>query len=165
MEKPSTHQTDPVAEQYESWPYPRPLYCLDTPFCRGYLFNHLAFWPENTTIQAEGIDVLIAGCGTNQAACIAYHYPWARVVGIDTSETSLKHERFLKKLYGLDNLTLHQRAIEEATSLGTTFDLIFADGVLHHLKDRARGLGALKEILRAAGSMRIMLYVSMHAGV
>ena len=149
---------DPVSEQYESWPYPSPLYCLDAPFCSNYLFNHLVFWPHQTSVSDGEIHILVAGCGTNQAACIAHHYPTARVVGIDVSLASLKHERFLKRLYGLDNLTLHRMPIEDVSALGCDFDLILADGVLHHLQNPEQGLNALKQILRTEGSMRVMVY-------
>ncbi len=52
----------------------------------------------------EDLDILVAGCGTSQAAKHAIRQPVARVVGIDVSETGLAHTRKLKDKYGLANL-------------------------------------------------------------
>lgn len=136
--------------------YPNPINCLDIPYCDNYLFDHYKFWPDRD--GWGDIEVLIAGCGTNQAACFAYHNPDLKVVGIDVSAASLAHENFLKKDYGIENLALHQLAIEDAGSLGKEFDLIFSHGVLHHLENPALGLRALKEVLHRDGSMHLMLY-------
>ena len=57
-------------------------------------------------------DILIAGCGTSQAARYALGEPTARVTAIDISETSLRHTRRLQRKYQLANLTLHQLPIE-----------------------------------------------------
>jgi SAM-dependent methyltransferase len=47
------------------------------------------------------LDILIAGCGTNQAAVSAYRNPGAKVVGIDISQPSLDHQQYLKDKHGL----------------------------------------------------------------
>ena len=41
------------------------------------------FWPERD--QVNGLDILVAGCGTNQAAVLAYPNPGARILAIDVS--------------------------------------------------------------------------------
>jgi 2-polyprenyl-3-methyl-5-hydroxy-6-metoxy-1,4-benzoquinol methylase len=86
------------------------------------------------------------------AAAYAFNYPRARVVGIDVSDTSLTHEEFLKNKHGLANLTLHPCAVQEVVSMGRDYDFIVVQGVLHHLADPARGLQALREVLRPDGS-------------
>ena len=57
-------------------------------------------------------EILVAGCGTSQAAIHALREPDARVTAIDISETSLRHTRDLQRKYGLRNLDLHRLAIE-----------------------------------------------------
>ncbi len=52
------------------------------------------------------LDILIAGCGTNQAAVFAFGNSDANVVGIDISQPSLDHQRYLKDKHGLTNLQL-----------------------------------------------------------
>ena len=102
--------------------------------------------------------ILVAGCGTNQAAVIAYTNPSATVVGIDVSESSLAHQHHLQERYGLENLRLQRMPIEEAGQLGDDFDLIISTGVLHHLDDPQTGMNALAEVLRPDGVIAIMLY-------
>ena len=114
------------------------------------------FWPDRDSVN--GLDILIAGCGTNQAALLAYTNPSARIVAIDISEPSLDHQRSLKIKYGLDNLELRLLPIEEIQSLGLEFDLIVSTGVLHHMRDPLVGLKALAGCLRVDGTVAIMLY-------
>src|SRR6188768_2864330 len=95
-----------VREFYERRPYPAPFTSLDehrdlyrNPDRRRALF-HLA-WPTEP-MRAEQ-EILVAGCGTSQAARYALREPEARVTAIDISETSLRHTRDLQQKYGLTN--------------------------------------------------------------
>lgn len=152
---------DVVSGQYERWMYPEPI--LDLP---GWLADnwqwfdpshaHRMFWPDRA--YAGGLDMLVAGCGTNQAAVFAYTNPEARVVAIDVSQPSLDHHRFLKEKYGLANLDLHLLPIEEVGTLGRSFDLIVSTGVLHHMASPEAGMQALAACLRPEGVAAIMLY-------
>src|SRR3954467_6652643 len=154
---------DPVAAQYERWVYP-PCYTdleslpLTEPNSNFKDFRalHAAYWP--TEPYREDRDILVAGCGTMAAACYAYLYPSARMVGIDLSAASLAHEQLLKDKYNLTNLTLHRLPLEQAGSLGASFDFIASHGVLHHLADPAAGLRALREVLRRDGVIALMVY-------
>ncbi len=152
---------DVVASQYERWVYPEPI--ADLP---GWLATnwqwfdpshaHRIFWPDRA--YRPDMRILVAGCGTNQAAVIAYTNPSATVVGIDVSESSLAHQHHLQERYGLENLRLQRMPIEEAGQLGDDFDLIISTGVLHHLDDPQTGMNALAEVLRPDGVIAIMLY-------
>lgn len=152
---------DVVAQQYERWVYPEPITDL-----RAWLEHnwqwfdprhaHPLFWPDRP--YRSDISILIAGCGTNQAAVFAYTNPEARVVAVDVSQASLDHHRQLKARYGLENLELHQLPIEEVASLQREFDLIVSTGVLHHLASPEIGIQALADCLRSEGVMAIMLY-------
>ena len=84
--------------------------------------------------------------------------PDARITAIDISETSLRHTRDLQRKYNLENLELHQLAIEHVRELGRTFDAVVATGVLHHLPDPDLGLRALHDVLRPQGAMHLMVY-------
>ena len=154
---------DIVAGQYEQWVYPEPI--RDLP---GWLVNnwqwfdpshaHCSLWPESP--NRVDLRILVAGCGTNQAAVIAYTNPGASVTGIDVSEASLDHHRFLKTAYSLDNLNLRRLPIEEVKELGDNFDLIISTGVLHHLADPDAGLAALADVLAPDGVIALMLYAT-----
>lgn len=154
----------PVQKQYERWVYPSPIADLETHTREGHIdgsapkAHHLQYWPDGRYFAARSIDVLVAGCGSNAAARIAYTHPEARVVGIDVSASSLAHEHFLKEKHGLDNLTLHELPLESVAELKQGFDFVDCIGVLHHLPDPEAGLSALGEVLRPDGVMAIMLY-------
>ena len=146
---------------YESHPYPAPLRDLDrhrelyrNPDRRRAL--SLLLWPAEK--PRANREILIAGCGTSQAAAYALREPDARVTAIDVSETSLRHTRDLQRKYGLRNLDLHRLAIEQISELRQTFDQIVCTGVLHHLPDPDIGLRALRNALAPSGAMHLMVY-------
>lgn len=152
---------DPICEFYTSHPYPPPIENLerareiykDENVLRAEF--HL-LWP-NKEYRAD-LDVLIAGCGTWQAAKYAFVHPAARVVAVDVSTTSLEHTERLKKKHNLTNLTTKQMAIESVNELDWAFDHIICTGVLHHLADPDVGLRALRSVLKPTGAMYLMVY-------
>ena len=113
-------------------------------------------WPAQP--PRADIDILIAGCGANQAAVFAFTNPRARVVGIDVSQASLDHQEWLKRRYSLGNLELLRLPIEEAGEIGREFDLIVSTGVLHHMADPDAGAAALAGCLAREGVLAVMLY-------
>ena len=89
-----------VAEEvrsfYERMPYPAPLTSLDEhrdlykdPDRRRV--HYLLMWPTEPLRGTP--EILVAGCGTSQAARYALREPDARITAIDISETSLRHTR------------------------------------------------------------------------
>jgi SAM-dependent methyltransferase len=152
---------DPVRQQYERWPYPQPIEDLGAWLQSNWQWfdpshAHLQLWPDRP--EAQDLEILIAGCGTNQAAVFATTNPTARVVGIDVSQSGLAHESHLKEKYGLSNLELRELPIEDAHTLKQDFDLIVSTGVLHHLVDPDAGLHALSQRLKPLGCMALMVY-------
>lgn len=152
-----------VKNFYERMPYPAPLTSLEehrelykNPIRRAVQFHLL--WP--TEPFRENLDILVAGCGTSQAARYAIRDPNARVVGIDLSETSLRYTNDLKQKYDLNNLELHQLPVERVGELGSTFDQIVCTGVLHHLPDPDLGLRALRDALKPSGAIHLMVYAA-----
>jgi SAM-dependent methyltransferase len=154
-------KTEEVRDFYERMPYPAPLTSLDkhrdlykNPNRHRAMF-HLV-WPAD---QPRGNqEILIAGCGTSQAAIFALREPDARITAIDISDMSLRHTRDLQCKYNLENLELHQLSIERVREIGRSFDLVVCTGVLHHLSDPDQGLCALRDVLRPSGAMRLMVY-------
>jgi len=152
---------DAIARQYGRWIYPEPAQDLDVysqtrrGTCDPALVHDL-FWPDRDYPRA--LDILVAGCGANEAAEIAYQNRSARVLGIDVSEPSLAHERHLRHKHNLDNLELLRLPIEDVPSLGRDFDLILASGVLHHMAEPLAGMKALGSCLRRDGVIAVFLY-------
>jgi SAM-dependent methyltransferase len=153
--------SDRVREFYERHPYPPPVDNLD---------RYRKRWRDETRRRAdyhlfepgkpysEDRAILVAGCGTSQAAKYAVRWPRAKVTGIDLSSTSILKTEELKQRYKLDNLDLIELPVERATDLGRRFDHIVCTGVLHHLPDPDAGLRALRDVLEPAGSMHLMVY-------
>jgi SAM-dependent methyltransferase len=153
--------SEEVRDFYERYPYPRPVDDLGS---YGRTWNDLQkrradfhlFWPDR--LYREDFSILVAGCGTSQAAKYAMRWPHAQVVGIDFSATSLHRTEDLKRKHDLKNLHVHQLAVERAGELGRSFDQIVCTGVLHHLEDPDAGLSALRNVLNADGAIHLMVY-------
>ena len=156
------HASPIVAKQYSAYVYPLPVADLEEYTKAGNydlsdpsLFRR-KIWPRN--VEPDNLDILIAGCGTIQAATYAYRNPNSRVVGIDISKPSLQHQQFLKEKHKLANLELHHMSLGDVADLKQNFDYIVSTGVLHHLSDPDAGVRALKEVLKPHGVISVMLY-------
>ena len=157
-----TDPRDAVKAQYEAWTYPLPIADIADTLESGLFdlhnpaFFRRKLWPRK--VEPAALEILVAGCGTNQAAHYAFTNPECHVVGIDISEASLDHERLLKEKHDLDNLELRQLPVEHVEELKQSFDFIVSTGVLHHLPDPDRGLRSLRDVLAPHGVVGVMLY-------
>ncbi len=155
--------SDPIREFYGRHPYPPPVRDLtqyrerwDDELRRRA--EHHLIWPGRS--YREDLTVLVAGCGTSQAAKHAIRRPKATVVGIDVAPGAIAHNAALKEKHGLDNLELHTLAIEAVAELGASFDLVICTGVLHHLADPQAGLDALRSVMGPGGAIQLMVYAT-----
>lgn len=149
-----------VSAFYENHPYPPAVDDLD-----GYgrrwddqrrrAESHL-FWPSEP--YRDDRSVLVAGCGTTQAAKFALRWPHAEVTGIDVSAASIAFTEGLKRKHRLDNLRVRRLSVEQAGELGRSFDYAVCTGVLHHLAQPEAGLRALREVLAPSGALQLMVY-------
>lgn len=152
---------DPIADFYDQHPYPPPvddLAALATRSAAGGVDRaaHHLVWPRRSPASIRSI--LVAGCGTSQAARHALRNPGVEVVGIDVSTTSIEHTRRLAHRHRLTNLSVHRLAIERVGELDRRFDHVVCTGVLHHLADPLAGLRALREVLAPGGAITLMVY-------
>ena len=92
-EPPPVDASAAVRRFYESHPYPPPVDGLEhyqrmwqDP--RRRRADHHLFWPARPF--RETFSVLVAGCGTSQAAKHASRLPAAQLTGIDYSEASVR---------------------------------------------------------------------------
>src|SRR5262245_43340075 len=150
-----------VQDFYERHPYPPPVDSLE---------NYRRFWQDPQKSRAdhhllwpalpyrEDHSILVAGCGTSQAARYALRRPGARVTGIDFSATSVRCTEKLKRKYDLRTLEVHQLPIDRVDELKESFDQIVCTGVLHHLADPDAALGTLRSVLKPGGAMHLMVY-------
>jgi SAM-dependent methyltransferase len=148
-----------VAQQYADYPYPPRE---NVPSWDGYIeagdpsvFSPL-LWPEGR--PREYLRILVAGCGTVQAARIAIRNPRCSVFGVDISQAAIESHHTIRTERSLSNLEVHHLDLREISRLGRSFDLIFCSGVLHHLEQPEIGLQALASVLDPNGIMILMLY-------
>jgi SAM-dependent methyltransferase len=146
---------------YERHPYPPPIDSLEKYRSlgqdrQGRRVDYHLFWPGRP--YREELSILIAGCGTSQAAKHALRWPAAQIIGIDFSTTSVRCTEELKRKYNLNNLQVRQLPIDRVTDLEMSFDQIICTGVLHHLADPDAGLRALCGVLKPDGAMHLMVY-------
>jgi 2-polyprenyl-3-methyl-5-hydroxy-6-metoxy-1,4-benzoquinol methylase/tetratricopeptide (TPR) repeat protein len=137
-----------VREQYEESPYPR---WVKT----GTQWQTAANEPRSQ----QAFDTLIAGCGTGLSTIeFARQAPRARIVAIDLSLASLSYAKRMAQSFGLTSIEFAQADLTKLGSLGRTFDVIDASGVLHHLADPWQGWRVLLSLLRPGGAMQVGLY-------
>jgi 2-polyprenyl-3-methyl-5-hydroxy-6-metoxy-1,4-benzoquinol methylase len=106
----------------------------------------------------DTVDVLVAGCGTGrQAIDVAQRVIGARVLAVDLSRASLRYALRKTRELGVDNIEYAQADLLELPP-ARTFDVVYADGVLHHLADPLSGWRALCALLRPGGCMHVSLY-------
>lgn len=151
-----------VREQYEQNPYPRwvlppsPPAALSVNQFVAAEFPGVPFRPLD---DRNGIDILVAGCGTgHHPIATARRYSGVRILAVDLSLASLGYAVRKTYEFGVRNIEYGQADILSLPSLGRTFDMVDASGVLHHLGDPMAGWRRLCEVTRPGGLMRIGLY-------
>ena len=151
-----------VQRQYEENPYPRWVMPPSRPqpvSIEQYLRREFPHLPADFAVPRDGADVLIAGCGTGlHSVGVARRFKEARLLAVDLSRASLGYAQRKTHELGLTNVDYAQADILELASIGRSFDLIEAGGVLHHLADPFAGWRVLLGLLRPGGVMRVALY-------
>ena len=113
------------------------------------------FWPQKS--KDEKLEILVAGCGTYQAAIVAARNSNCHVTGIDVSDNSIKIQNNVIEKEGINNVELKVCAITDYVT-DKKFDLIICSGVLHHLENPNDNLAHLAGLLNNDGVMTIMIY-------
>jgi Tfp pilus assembly protein PilF/2-polyprenyl-3-methyl-5-hydroxy-6-metoxy-1,4-benzoquinol methylase len=150
-----------VRRQYEENPYPRwilPPARAQKVSLHEFLKRHWPHAPLHGLPEGDGLDVLVAGCGTGRLAiAIAQTFAGARILAVDLSLASLAYAQRKSRALGCD-IAYAQADILQLESIGRTFDFIEVSGVLHHLADPEAGWRVLLSLLRPGGVMRVALY-------
>jgi tetratricopeptide (TPR) repeat protein/2-polyprenyl-3-methyl-5-hydroxy-6-metoxy-1,4-benzoquinol methylase len=151
-----------VQRQYEENPYPRWVKTapMGKPATVGKFLRGLFPMASSRRFeQGKEIQILLAGCGTGQQAIeTAQRFPGAGILAIDLSLASLSYAVRKTRELGLHNIQYAQGDILHLQSIGRTFDVIEAMGVLHHLADPIAGWRVLVSLLRPGGFMRLGIY-------
>lgn len=152
-----------LTNQYNNYIYPKPCEDIETEWIQknryqtcdpNYHWHKL--WPEYPYSRKK-MNILVAGCGSDQAAILAKCNPIHNFIGIDLSEESLKHQKKLVKKHQIKNLKLicddfrNQKFVSK-------FDYIISSGVTHHLDDPSSALKFFDENLLENGVLYLMVY-------
>jgi SAM-dependent methyltransferase len=152
-----------LTEQYNNYIYPKPTENLFEEWIKknrfqicdpNYCWHRL--WPEKP-YSSKRLDILIAGCGSDQAAILAKCNPNHNFVGIDLSKNSLEHEKKLIRENKIENLKLYRNDFR-SVKFKNKFDYIISSGVIHHLDDPGTGLKYFNQNLKDEGVIYIMVY-------
>lgn len=109
-------------------------------------------------LSSEKLNVLVAGCGTGEAALIcALNFPKANHTWIDISPASLAMAKKYSEEMKLNNVEIFQADIM-TMDLNNQFDVIISTGVIHHLSDPSKGVANLKKHLKDDGVLSAMVY-------
>ena len=154
-----------IRKQYEASPYPRwvniPVH--GEPVTLGqYIARSVPGLSAAEQRQSVTPKILVAGCGTGQAAnYLALHVRHSIVTAVDLSLSGLAYARRKSNQLGLQSIEYLQGDILNLPMLGKQFDHINCYGVLHHLEDVGAGMRALAECLAPNGTMQIGIYSEM----
>ena len=151
-----------VRQQYEENPYPRWARTISDliPKTVDQYFRTRFHAPSFRELgKSSDVEMLIAGCGTGQHPFqSALTFSGVQILAVDLSLASLAYALRKSRTAGLTNVDYAQADILKLGSIGRTFDLIEASGVLHHMADPMEGWRSLLSLLRPRGLMHLGFY-------
>lgn len=152
-----------LKEQYNKYLYPKPCEDIEKEYIEKKRFllpdpncSWHKLWPEKP-YSPKKLSILVAGCGTNQAAVLAKCNPNHKFIGVDISENSLAHQKKLIKKHAIKNLKLYCKDFR-LLKFKKKFDYIICTGVIHHLKDPGSALKYCNQNLKSDGVLYLMVY-------
>ena len=154
---------DYLTKHYNEFIYPLPIEDIDKEWIdknMHYLNDPTRYWhrlwPEKL-YNKEKLKILIAGCGTHQAAIYAKCNPEHSFVGIDLSNNSISHQMKLIEKHGIKNLKLICDDFRKII-FKEKFNLIISSGVIHHLENPGSALEYFEKNLENDGVISLMVY-------
>ncbi len=155
---------DIIEEQYVNHPYPEPIDDLLMHINKSLYVEYAGIdvvwhklFPDKE--YNENIDILIAGCGTNQAPYHALKFPNSNIYAIDVSDTSINHAKKMIEKYNIKNLEIEKKDIIDLKD-DQKFDYTISTGVIHHTENPQLSLNKIVDATKADGGLFIMVYAN-----
>ncbi|MFI4986071.1 MAG: methyltransferase domain-containing protein [Alphaproteobacteria bacterium] len=109
------------------------------------------------TAYSPGASVLEAGCGIGaQTVTLARQSPEAEIVAVDVALDSLAQAKRKVEANALGNVTFHCADIFALPFAPASFDHVFVCFVLEHLREPAKALARLREVLKPGGTITVI---------
>ena len=151
-----------IKKQYNKFLYPEPIENMKelidsnsyAEMCNANIFWD-KYFPEKK--YTDKLNVLSAGCGTNQIINLALENPNWTIHGIDLSEASIDFVHKQIKKYDLKNVTAEVKDIFDI-DYKNEFDFVISTGVIHHTKQPKEALKKLVDATNSSGALHIMIY-------
>ncbi|MFZ0352671.1 MAG: methyltransferase [Pseudolabrys sp.] len=151
-----------VRQQYEENPYPRWVYAAGQVSAiplDQYLREQFPASVVAPFGKTGALNMLVAGCGTGQVAIASVQkYSGVQALAIDLSLSSLCYAKRKTPAELAERIDYAQADILNLASIGRSFDVIDACGVLHHMADPLQGWRILLTLLRPGGVMHLAFY-------
>lgn len=152
-----------VKQMYEAFPYPHYPLFVPIRWQEGYMGQSAVSTRLNASappqLHAMPRHILIAGSGDIQPYILRHLEPWFHHLDcVDFSSKSLERARLRLGIHSR-NTTFKVDDIDAFLSRSlSTYDHIECYGVLHHLSSPAKTLNLMRQHLKAAGTIRLMVY-------
>ena len=150
-----------VRAQYETNPYPRWRH-MAKPRPQSVAESLKQRFPDfepAAVLAADGVEILVAGCGTGQEPiALGRTHPTSRVLGMDLSRASLAYGIRAAKQFAAKNVRFLHGDILSLGELEQQFHVVTATGVIHHMARPEEGLAALVDRVHPGGVLKLGLY-------
>jgi len=108
----------------------------------------------------KGKRCLDAGCGGGRGSILMAQCGAREVIGVDLSATNIESCRKRAVQKGFQNLGFQQDSLMELPFVDESFDVVWCNGVLHHLTDPDQGLKEITRVLKTGGHLWLYVYGS-----